>query len=771
MSKLQWLMASAASAALFSAPAAFAAEASAASDATDGVTISGVIVQGVGAGKVGEPLSIIQLSKSQIEDTVNAVTVEDTLKYLPNIFVRRRHIGDTQAPITTRTSGVGSSARALIYADGVLLSALVANNNTIGSPRWGMVAPEEVDHIEARFGPFSAAYPGNSMGAVMEITTRLPKAFEASAKAQVSTTDFSQYATSGTYRTYDAGATIGDRRGPFAWWLSFNHLESESQPLTYATLARPAATSTAGTAVSGGFVDVNRLGQPILVVGAGGLEDQTQNNAKVKLSWDVTSDVNATLLVGYFGHDNDAAGQSYLTNAAGAPVYSGAVNVGGYSYNIAASAIANGFYHLEEAHWMEALSMKGAAGERFSWAFVATNYDFDKDEQRIPNAVPTLAAPNVAGAIVDLSGTGWKTLDGSVIVRPTGVEGMHAIRLGAHWDRYKLANQRFNTTDWRSGPKGALASASRGQTETKSLWAEDLIKLSDAFDLTLGARYEAWEASKGINYSLTPALNVAQPGLKSDKVSPKAVLKWSPNDDWRATASVGVAYRFPTVAELYQAVTTGNTLSSPNPLLKPEHAISSELSLERRFEAGRVRVSLFTEDVDDALISQTAPITPGSSVLVSYIQNVDKVHSRGVEIVGELNDVLIEGLSVQASASYVDAKIDKDPAFRAAEGKRIPQVPEYRWTAVATYRPNEKLSLTAAARYSDRVFATIDNTDFVTHTYQGFDNYFVVDVRAAYRMNDHVEAAFGIDNLNDRDYILFHPFPRRSYIAELKYSF
>ena len=559
MSYAKHLIAGAASFALLSlAHAGLAAEAAAPEDS--GVTLSGVVVQGVGAGKVGEPLSIITLDAAEIADTINAVTIEDTLKYLPNIFVRRRHIGDTQAPITTRTSGVGSSARALIYADGILLSALIANNNSIGSPRWGMVSPEEVDHIEARFGPFSAAYPGNSIGAVMEITTRMPSQFEATGKAQFSTTDFSQYGTKGTYRTYDGAVTIGDRRGPLAWWLSFNHLESESQPLTYGTALRGAAPSAAGTPVTGAFQDLNRLGQPIIVVGAGGLEDQTQDNAKLKLSWDVTSDVNATLTVGRFGHDNVSSAQSYLTNATGAPVYAGSVNVAGYNYNIPASTLSNGRYLLKETHWMEAFSLKGAPSDKFGWALIATRYNFDEDEQRLPTVALPGGLNGGAGAIVDLSGTGWKTLDGSVILRPGGLEGRHAFRIGAHWDLYELSNQRFNTIDWVYGSRGARASASKGQTQASAVWAEDLITLGDTLDLTVGARYESWKASKGLNYSLVPALAVAQPRLNAEHVSPKAVLKWSPNEDWRATASLGSAYRFPTVAELYQAVTTGATL-------------------------------------------------------------------------------------------------------------------------------------------------------------------------------------------------------------------
>lgn len=32
-------------------------------------------------------------------------------------------------------------------------------------------------------------------------------------------------------------------------------------------------------------------------------------------------------------------------------------------------------------------------------------------------------------------------------------------------------------------------------------------------------------------------------------------------------------------------------------------------------------------------------------------------------------------------------------------------------------------------------------------------------------------AAAGVDNLNDRDYFVFHPFPRRTVLAELHYAY
>ena len=87
------------------------------------------------------PTTQASVDAARIEATVNAVSVEDTIKYLPSLVVRKRHIGDNFAPVATRTSGLGSSARSLIFSDGALLSALIGNNNGNGSPRWSLVAP------------------------------------------------------------------------------------------------------------------------------------------------------------------------------------------------------------------------------------------------------------------------------------------------------------------------------------------------------------------------------------------------------------------------------------------------------------------------------------------------------------------------------------------------------------------------------------------------------------------------------------------------------
>jgi len=128
------------------------------------------------------PNTVESTDQKKIEDTTNIVDVEDAIKYMPSLFVRKRNYGDTQPTLATRTWGVNSSARTLVYVDDVLISALISNNNTNGAPRWGIVSPEQIKGLDFLYGPFAAEYSGNSIGGVLHITTRQPEKLEATFK-------------------------------------------------------------------------------------------------------------------------------------------------------------------------------------------------------------------------------------------------------------------------------------------------------------------------------------------------------------------------------------------------------------------------------------------------------------------------------------------------------------------------------------------------------------------------------------------------------------
>jgi iron complex outermembrane receptor protein len=721
------------------------------------------------------PQTAVGVTAEQVQATTNVTTVEDELKYLPDVLIRERHIGDTQDPITTRTSGVGASARSLVYEDGVLVSALIGNNNTNASPRWDLVSPDEVARTEVLYGPFSAAFPGNSIGEVVQITTRMPEHFEASATLEGAWQDFGQFSTNRTFPTGRVSGTVGDRIGPLSFWLSAFHLDTESQPLFDVTATTPASPSAAGTPVTGAVPTANRMSQPVALLGVGGLEHQTEDSADLKLAYDFTPSITAVYSLGFFRNFDQAGVQTYLRNAAGAPVYSGSLNIGGYNYVVAPSAFDNDLYHLEEDHLAQSLALKSITGGAFDWELTASDYQYLKDEQRTPSTALPGAFSGGAGTITSLDNSGWDTLDARGWWRPQGADGLNQLSFGLHDDTFRLDSPKYNTADWIGGAPTTTASLARGDTNTAAVWVEDLITLRPV-TLTLGGRYEHWTAYDGLNASLSPPLNVHQPDLHADAFSPKAVLAYTPDPDWRFTASIGQAYRFPTVEELYQAVTTGNQVSVPNPNLRPEDALSEELSAQRNWTGtggagGLLRLSLFQEDVRNALISQSAPLLPGSSTLFSFVQNVGHTRVQGVELVGQEQDLGVPGLGLSGWITYVNSDIVSDASFPAAVGKQLPQLPHLRAGAVETWRATPKLTLTVAERYSDRSFGTINNVDHFANTFTGFSGFFVADVHVQYKLTRQVTADLGVDNLNDRKYFLFHPFPQRTFVAQLRYTY
>jgi iron complex outermembrane receptor protein len=224
-------------------------------------------------------------------------------------------------------------------------------------------------------------------------------------------------------------------------------------------------------------------------------------------------------------------------------------------------------------------------------------------------------------------------------------------------------------------------------------------------------------------------------------------------------------------------VTTGATFTSPDPHLKPDDVLAAELRFARTFDRGTAQVSLFQDDVHDAIISQFLPLVANSSTLYSYLSNVDHVRARGVEFAAGMHDVLVRGLELSGSATYVDARTlalsgraSATAPAGSAVGKFLPNIPRWRASFTGTYRPDQRLALTLGGRYSDKMYTTLDNSDVRFNTYQGFDEWFVMDARALYRITKNWSASLGVDNLLDRKYFLFHPFPHRTIVGSAKYT-
>jgi iron complex outermembrane receptor protein len=714
------------------------------------------------------PATVESVTGEQVQKSINATDAEDALKYLPSLTVRKRYAGDyDHAVLATRASGTGNSARSLVYADGILLSNLLGNGAAF-TPRWGLVTPEEIERVDVLYGPFSAAYPGNSAGAIVDYVTRMPTRLEAHVKLQAFAQRFRLYATDEHYAGGSGSASLGSRSGDLAWWISVSRLVSDAQPMNYVVRNLGPAAPAGAARVTGAVPDRNPRNMEGLVLGTTGQTRTLQDHAKLKLAYDLTPTLKASYTFGYWRNDADRDVDSYLRDEAGNVVGSGlaprAVAIDGRSYTVTQTDFARSRAAME--HLMHGLSVKSHTRSRWDWEATASRYDYAHDLVRAQ--VPNVAAPNAGangGRITDQQGTGWSTLAAKGTWRPQGPGGEHVVEFGVQRDAFKLRTTVSDRPDWMAGAAGARFSAFTGRTTLTSLWAQDAWRMAPAWRAVLGARIERWRADQGSLSNATATQTFAPRAEWS--ASPKAALSWQAGDTWVLRASTGRAVRNPTVSELFQGSLVAGEIVNNDPNLKPEKSWTSELTAERSFVNASLRATLFHERTRDAPYSQ---VNLAAGATVATVQNVDRVRTTGLEIAGRASDAGLRGVDLAGSVTYADSRTTRNDRFPDSVGKWQPRVPRWRASIHATYSPDERWSASLGVRYSGRQYGQLDNSDPNGFAFTGFSRYLIADVRVQWRVARNWHVAVGIDNLNDDRYWAFHPYPQRTYLAELRYD-
>ena len=731
------------------------------------------------------PATLEGVTREQIAQTINATDSEDALKYLPSLLVRKRYIGDyNHAVLSSRASGTGNSARSAVYADGVLLSNYLGNG--VGglsfAPRWNMVTPAEIERVDVLYGPFAAAYPGNSVGAVVAFTTRMPAAFEVHAKVGYTAQPFALYRTDATFRAWESSASVGNRSGALAWQLGVDHTDSHGQPLTFATrLVSAGSASTAGTAVTGAVLDANITGRPWYLLGTGSEYRSQQDHFKARLAYDLTPSLRLNYLLGTWQNRTHSRPISYLRNATGTLVYSGAINIDGLAFTGAQALSGADFAATAEqlTHVMQGLTLKSHTQGAWDGELTASQYDYVRDAKRqnaASNPLPN-ALSSGAGTIADGRGSGWTQLAAKAIWRPDGRQGAHIVEVGLQQDRYAL---RYATSalphDWTTEDASAAgvtaASSVRGNTALRSIHAQDAWTFAPRWQAVLGLRAEEWTASDGAT-EFSAASTLSHATRRARFASPKVALAYQVGDDLVLKASLGRAVRMPTVSELYGATSTSNSRSINDPTLAPERSWTTELTAEQDFGDALLRLTHFTETTRDSLYSQTT-FDARANQNISRVQNVARIETRGLELAFQGQDVARKGLDLSASATFADSLIKDNAGFVLVPGdtlgKRQPNIPAWRAAALVSQRFDANWTLAFGARYSARQYRTLNNADLNGSAYQGASRYFTTDLRLRHQFTSQWSAAIGIDNLNNFQYWNFHPYPQRSHTTELRFD-
>lgn len=758
------------------------------------------------------PATVESITAKKISESVNSVSSAGALLYLPSVHVRERFIGDVNGGLAMRMYGVNSSAETMVLADGLLLSNYL-NNSCCPGPRWGMVPQNAIDRVDVMYGPFSALYSGNSVGGVVLMTTHMPTQFEAHAKLDTFVENFKLYGTDKSFNGAHGAANVGNKIGDFSFWVSADRLDNHSHPtdFTAATLRKssdPAAVlGTNTTIVTGASFDKDIANVNRVTTAAISMDHTVKDDATIKLAYDFTPTLRGTYTFNLWQNTSDKNVESYLRDGNGNVIYgtqsssnTGAfrfVRINGKDYTISAPSMSR----TESLYQMHGISLKSDTGATWDWELNANYFNQDKDVTRASSGnFGTTASNNAtAGTVTYGDGTGWHNVDLRGEWRPDGNrQSEHQVSFGYHTDTYTTKSDQYNlaTGRWQSSNINTLNTNSRGETSTQAVYLQDAWQLTPALKLVVGGREEKWDASNGSNYS--SGKNVTYQDKTVYAFSPKASLSFQANDDITLRGSYGRGVRFPTVNELFKSVgitaigssttltqTQINALGFPapynvaltnNPNLKPETADSWELTVERYLTHGLWRNSLFGEEKQDALVSQTDITTlPGYSF--TSVQNIDKVRTYGFESAIQTSDMLIHGLDLSGSIAYIHSRITKDSANPKLEGTQLPLIPVWRASLLAVYHASDKLSYSLGYRYSGRQHSGLLNTTTMQYpdpnpsVYGGRSSFGVFDAKVQYQFAKQWAASAGIDNIGNEKYFTLYPYSQRTFFASAKFDY
>ncbi len=222
---------------------------------------------------------------------------------------------------------------------------------------------------------------------------------------------------------------------------------------------------------------------------------------------------------------------------------------------------------------------------------------------------------------------------------------------------------------------------------------------NDQLDASLGVRYTYDEkdfklATLPIDSELGPfyALGFTTDGYLSDKKSwdeftPRAILRYHPNNDWMVFGSVTRGYKaggfgsFAVSPEFPFGTGLDLTNADAKPAsFDPETVWSYEIGTKAELMDSRLRIALNTYYYTYENLQVTVPGTGGGII----VDNVGKVDGWGAETT--LQWVASDNIDLYLAGAYGDSEVKQAEALcdgsNACDGQPLPQVPKYSGSAI-----------------------------------------------------------------------------------------
>jgi outer membrane receptor protein involved in Fe transport len=155
--------------------------------------------------------------------------------------------------------------------------------------------------------------------------------------------------------------------------------------------------------------------------------------------------------------------------------------------------------------------------------------------------------------------------------------------------------------------------------------------------------------------------------------SPRIATAWAATSLVTVRGSLGWSFRSPTLNERYRGFRAGNVVTLPNADLRPESLRTVEGSVLVTPSRGALRVTVFRNDLSDAVTNVTVTATP--TLITRRRENVSSIDAWGTELEGEWR--VRTGLTLVGASAFTRSRFAD---YAPLEDLTVPQVPGWQFS-------------------------------------------------------------------------------------------
>lgn len=723
-------------------------------------------------GTLSAPANVTVVDDRTI-DRRQTLRIGDALKDVPGLYLRGSVFGNNfpgSGQSTMAFHGISGSKRSLLLIDGQPI-----NSGSFGTINWNSFMTDDAQQIEVVPGAFSALYGSGAMGGVINLITKVPTKREAKLAVGGGGGSVDQWWTRGLYRdrfSNGLGVTI-----------NFNHTESMGWSDSDYVIGTPSTTKRKTNPLTGAIPTTTSQGTPAYWVGLKGARPWTQDNAQIKLFYDISDATD--IMAGFAWDSNDnsySTYSSFLQDRNGKTVDNlTTASINGRAFSVRPVNFVTSTPSYEDTYRYFA-RLNHDFGHDFTLKADISFLDLNFVSSTASSATTAKPPVTYLGGAGQLSSIPNNRLDGTVALRMPFVLERNFLTIGFSGNQNRLNSSRKALSNYRDEDSVVgFDSRSRGSSTLLSGFFQDEWGLLENLTAYIGGRYDNWETEGEIstmpspNNPKTPLFTKTYNSRSVSQFNPKFSLVWLPLSNTKLFASTGWAFRPPTLADLYTTTVLTSQIggarvtSEASPNLKPETLFTWEVGGETHIKTTgtTIAASYFQHYLRDLMYTRTFKTLTANDT--TQLSNAGKAQVQGVEVKLTQN-MYWDWLRLVGTYTLNNSEITENYAKKSTEGKWMTQLPHSMYS-VGIESEKGAWSGSVIGRYQSHIFSNDDNLDKVNGAFGSYDAFFKLDMRLNYQLTNNVKLGVSVDNLLDRDYFQFYKQPGRSVYGEVNLTY